>query len=125
MGCEDSQELWAVGGGGALVSAPHVTKPALPAGDPLQCGAWVGQCALYIVIMIFEKSVVFIVLLILQWKKVCLLFPSLPAPQDAKQDSTSPPQPYWETKLVVVFFNSMNAPGLVLMGQLLAAYQEQ
>ncbi|XP_023051300.2 store-operated calcium entry regulator STIMATE isoform X1 [Piliocolobus tephrosceles] len=38
-------------------------------GDPLQCGAWVGQCALYIVIMIFEKSVVFIVLLILQWKK--------------------------------------------------------
>lgn len=44
----------------------------VPAGDPLQCGAWVGQCALYIVIMIFEKSVVFIVLLILQWKKVCL-----------------------------------------------------
>lgn len=47
--------------------------PAVPAGDPLQCGAWVGQCALYIVIMIFEKSVVFIVLLILQWKKVCFL----------------------------------------------------
>ncbi|XP_063131562.1 store-operated calcium entry regulator STIMATE isoform X2 [Rattus norvegicus] len=43
--------------------------------DPLQCGAWVGQCALYIVIMIFEKSVVFIVLLILQWKKVALLNP--------------------------------------------------
>lgn len=115
------------GGGGALVSAPRVTKPALPAGDPLQCGAWVGQCALYIVIMIFEKSVVFIVLLILQWKKVWLLFPSLPAPRDAKQDSTPRPQPYWETKLVVVvvFFNSMNTPGLVLMGQLLATYQEQ
>lgn len=44
-------------------------------GDPLQCGAWAGQCALYIVIMIFEKSVVFIVLLILQWKKVALLNP--------------------------------------------------
>ncbi|XP_032314224.1 store-operated calcium entry regulator STIMATE isoform X1 [Camelus ferus] len=44
-------------------------------GDPLQCGAWVGQCALYIVIMIFEKSVVFIILLILQWKKVALLNP--------------------------------------------------
>uniref|UniRef100_A0A5F4WB42 STIM activating enhancer n=1 Tax=Callithrix jacchus TaxID=9483 RepID=A0A5F4WB42_CALJA len=44
-------------------------------GDPLQCGAWVGQCALYIVIMVFEKSVVFIVLLILQWKKVALLNP--------------------------------------------------
>lgn len=38
----------------------------------MQCGAWAGQCALYIVIMVFEKSVVFIVLLILQWKKVCL-----------------------------------------------------
>ncbi|XP_055985162.1 store-operated calcium entry regulator STIMATE [Sorex fumeus] len=44
-------------------------------GDPLQCGAWVGQCALYIVIMVFEKSIVFIVLLILQWKKVALLNP--------------------------------------------------
>uniref|UniRef100_G3TLK0 STIM activating enhancer n=1 Tax=Loxodonta africana TaxID=9785 RepID=G3TLK0_LOXAF len=44
-------------------------------GDPVQCGAWVGQCALYIVIMVFEKSVVFIVLLILQWKKVALLNP--------------------------------------------------
>uniref|UniRef100_A0A8C7C0A6 STIM activating enhancer n=1 Tax=Neovison vison TaxID=452646 RepID=A0A8C7C0A6_NEOVI len=44
-------------------------------GDPLQCRAWVGQCVLYIVIMIFEKSVVFIVLLILQWKKVALLNP--------------------------------------------------
>ncbi|XP_016065709.1 PREDICTED: store-operated calcium entry regulator STIMATE [Miniopterus natalensis] len=48
-------------------------------GDTLQCGAWVGawvgQCALYIVIMIFEKSVVFIILLILQWKKVSLLNP--------------------------------------------------
>ncbi|KAB0396552.1 hypothetical protein E2I00_008011, partial [Balaenoptera physalus] len=43
-------------------------------GDPLQCGAWVGQCALYIVIMIFEKSVVFIVLLILQWKKALMFW---------------------------------------------------
>lgn len=67
------------GSGGDRVTT-QVTKPSLPAGDPLQCGAWVGQCALYIVIMIFEKSVVFIVLLILQWKKVCLLFPSLPTP---------------------------------------------
>lgn len=69
--------MGAVGDGGG---GDSVTKPSLPAGDPLQCGAWVGQCALYIVIMIFEKSVVFIVLLILQWKKVCLLFPSLPTP---------------------------------------------
>ncbi|XP_072505763.1 store-operated calcium entry regulator STIMATE isoform X1 [Notamacropus eugenii] len=44
-------------------------------GDPLQCGAWVGQCALYIVIMMFEKTVIIIVLLIPQWKKVALLNP--------------------------------------------------
>jgi hypothetical protein len=61
-------------GGSRLDAWAHVTKHTLiPTGDPLQCGAWVGQCALYIVIMIFEKSVVFIVLLILQWKKVCLI----------------------------------------------------
>ncbi|XP_044528832.1 store-operated calcium entry regulator STIMATE [Gracilinanus agilis] len=44
-------------------------------GDPLQCGAWVGQCALYIVIMMFEKTIIIIVLLIPQWKKVALLNP--------------------------------------------------
>lgn len=52
---------------------PATTHPPVLAGDPLQWRAWAGQCALYIVIMIFEKSVVFIVLLILQWKKVCHL----------------------------------------------------
>lgn len=66
--------------------APVPKRLPVPAGDPLQCGAWVGQCALYIVIMIFEKSVVFIVLLILQWKKVCLL-PLL------RQHPASPPAP--------------------------------
>uniref|UniRef100_A0A8D0CEI7 STIM activating enhancer n=1 Tax=Salvator merianae TaxID=96440 RepID=A0A8D0CEI7_SALMN len=44
-------------------------------GDPLQCSAWVGQCALYIVIMMFEKTVIIIVLLIPQWKEVALLNP--------------------------------------------------
>lgn len=39
-------------------------------GDPLQCTAWVGQCALYIVIMMFEKTIIIIVLLIPQWKEV-------------------------------------------------------
>lgn len=58
---------------GPGIRAPRDCAPAVPAGDPLQCRAWVGQCVLYIVIMIFEKSVVFIVLLILQWKKVCFL----------------------------------------------------
>nr|XP_009677677.1 PREDICTED: transmembrane protein 110-like [Struthio camelus australis] len=44
-------------------------------GDPLQCSAWVGQCALYIMIMTFEKTVIIIVLLIPQWKEVALLNP--------------------------------------------------
>ncbi|XP_064374750.1 store-operated calcium entry regulator STIMATE isoform X1 [Dromaius novaehollandiae] len=44
-------------------------------GDPVQCSAWVGQCALYIMIMTFEKTVIIIVLLIPQWKEVALLNP--------------------------------------------------
>ena len=39
-------------------------------GEPVQCSAWVGQCALYILIMMFEKVVIMLVLLIPQWKKV-------------------------------------------------------
>lgn len=88
---------------------PHVTKhPPVPAGDPLQCGAWVGQCALYIVIMIFEKSVVFIVLLILQWKKVCFV-PALAAPCHAEQAALPPHHPHTPTLRKPNFcFNSMN-----------------
>uniref|UniRef100_H2ZYI6 Musculoskeletal embryonic nuclear protein 1 n=1 Tax=Latimeria chalumnae TaxID=7897 RepID=H2ZYI6_LATCH len=44
-------------------------------GEPLQCSAWVGQCALYILIMMFEKTIIIIVLLIPQWKEVALLNP--------------------------------------------------
>ncbi|MBN3301203.1 STIMA regulator, partial [Amia calva] len=39
-------------------------------GEPVQCGAWVGQCALYILIMMFEKVFIILILLIPQWKKV-------------------------------------------------------
>lgn len=39
-------------------------------GEPVQCAAWAGQCALYILIMMFEKVVIILVLLIPQWKKV-------------------------------------------------------
>lgn len=39
-------------------------------GEPVQCTAWAGQCALYIFIMMFEKVVIILVLLIPQWKKV-------------------------------------------------------
>ncbi|XP_067854407.1 store-operated calcium entry regulator STIMATE [Heptranchias perlo] len=44
-------------------------------GDPLECSAWVGQCALYLLIMMLEKTVVIIVLLLPQWKKVAMLNP--------------------------------------------------
>ncbi|KAJ8265366.1 hypothetical protein COCON_G00144650 [Conger conger] len=44
-------------------------------GEPVQCCAWVGQCALYILIMMFEKVFIILVLLIPQWKKLALLNP--------------------------------------------------
>ncbi|XP_066553696.1 store-operated calcium entry regulator STIMATE [Amia ocellicauda] len=44
-------------------------------GEPVQCGAWVGQCALYILIMMFEKVFIILILLIPQWKKLALLNP--------------------------------------------------
>lgn len=91
LGVQAARGLWV--GVVLLSSWAHVTKHLpVPAGDPLQCGAWVGQCALYIVIMIFEKSVVFIVLLILQWKKVCLLLHvQLPAePSDSISHRPNP-----------------------------------
>lgn len=42
----------------------------LHVGEPVQCSAWAGQCALYILIMMFEKVMIMLVLLIPQWKKV-------------------------------------------------------
>ncbi|KAF5904523.1 store-operated calcium entry regulator STIMATE-like isoform X1 [Clarias magur] len=44
-------------------------------GEPVQCTAWAGQCALYIFIMMFEKVVIILVVLILQWKKLAMLNP--------------------------------------------------
>ncbi|KAM3878571.1 store-operated calcium entry regulator STIMATE [Diretmus argenteus] len=44
-------------------------------GEPVQCTAWVGQCALYILIMMFEKVLIMLVLLMPQWKKLALLNP--------------------------------------------------
>ncbi|XP_015729935.1 store-operated calcium entry regulator STIMATE-like isoform X2 [Coturnix japonica] len=43
-------------------------------GDPLQCSAWMGQCALYIMIMTFEKTIIIIVLLIPQWKEAFIFW---------------------------------------------------
>ncbi|KAM9325635.1 store-operated calcium entry regulator STIMATE-like isoform 2-T2 [Gastrophryne carolinensis] len=42
-------------------------------GDPVQCKAWVGQCALYILIMMFEKAAIVLVLLIPNLKEVAKL----------------------------------------------------
>lgn len=44
-------------------------------GDPIQCSAWAGQCALYILIMMFEKVLIMLVLLMPQWKKLAPLNP--------------------------------------------------
>ncbi|XP_061730950.1 store-operated calcium entry regulator STIMATE-like isoform X2 [Nerophis ophidion] len=44
-------------------------------GEPIQCTAWLGQCILYILIMMFEKVLIMLVLLIPQWKKLALLNP--------------------------------------------------
>ncbi|CAB1423400.1 unnamed protein product [Pleuronectes platessa] len=44
-------------------------------GEPVQCTAWLGQCILYILIMMFEKVLIMLVLLIPQWKKLALLNP--------------------------------------------------
>ncbi|XP_053577182.1 store-operated calcium entry regulator STIMATE [Bombina bombina] len=42
-------------------------------GDPLQCKAWVGQCALYILIVTFEKIAIVFILLIPGLKEVAKL----------------------------------------------------
>ncbi|XP_063071033.1 store-operated calcium entry regulator STIMATE-like isoform X2 [Engraulis encrasicolus] len=44
-------------------------------GEPIQCSAWAGQCALYILIMMVEKLLIMLVLLMPQWKKLAPLNP--------------------------------------------------
>ncbi|KTF87325.1 hypothetical protein cypCar_00025313 [Cyprinus carpio] len=43
-------------------------------GEPVQCSAWAGQCALYILIMMFEKVMIMLVLLLPQWKKALMFW---------------------------------------------------
>uniref|UniRef100_A0A3Q1F1A7 STIM activating enhance n=1 Tax=Acanthochromis polyacanthus TaxID=80966 RepID=A0A3Q1F1A7_9TELE len=43
-------------------------------GEPIQCTAWLGQCILYILIMVFEKVLIMLVLLIPQWKKALMFW---------------------------------------------------
>ncbi|XP_028669907.1 transmembrane protein 110, like [Erpetoichthys calabaricus] len=51
-------------------------------GDPPQAAAWIGQCALYLLIMVFEKTVISLVLLIPGWSKLQeVLLDYIPNPQ--------------------------------------------
>lgn len=50
---------------------PHwcsTTSP--PPGDPPQAAAWLGQCGIYLLIMVLEKGVISLVLLVPGWSKV-------------------------------------------------------
>lgn len=44
-----------------------------PPGDPPQAAAWLGQCGIYLLIMVLEKGVISLVLLVPGWSKVRLL----------------------------------------------------
>ncbi|NXI38138.1 STIMA regulator, partial [Galbula dea] len=51
-------------------------------GDPPQAAAWIGQCILYLLIMVFEKAVITLVLLIPGWTKLQqILLGYIPSPQ--------------------------------------------
>ncbi|XP_068108068.1 store-operated calcium entry regulator STIMATE-like isoform X2 [Hyperolius riggenbachi] len=63
-------------------------------GDPVQCRAWVVQCALYILIMMFEKTAIVLVLLIPSLKEVAKL----------KLASNSPELELAIVMLIVPFF---------------------
>ncbi|XP_068257537.1 store-operated calcium entry regulator STIMATE-like isoform X2 [Nyctibius grandis] len=43
-------------------------------GDPPQAAAWIGQCILYLLIMVFEKTVISLVLLIPGWTKAIMFW---------------------------------------------------
>lgn len=56
-----------------------------PPGDPPQAAAWLGQCGIYLLIMVLEKGVISLVLLVPGWSKVrrCLCWEGL---REKKQD---------------------------------------
>lgn len=41
-----------------------------PAGDPPQAAAWLGQCTVYLLIMVLEKGAISLVLLVPGWSKL-------------------------------------------------------
>lgn len=46
-----------------------------PPGEPPQAAAWLGQCGVYLLIMVLEKGVISLVLLVPGWSKVRTYFP--------------------------------------------------
>ncbi|XP_030336257.1 store-operated calcium entry regulator STIMATE-like isoform X1 [Strigops habroptila] len=57
-------------------------KRQINTGDPPQAAAWIGQCILYLLIMVFEKTVISLVLLIPGWTKLQqILLGYIPNPQ--------------------------------------------
>ena len=51
-------------------SCPDVRPLLSPPGDPPQAAAWLGQCGIYLLIMVLEKGVISLVLLVPGWSKV-------------------------------------------------------
>lgn len=54
------------------MSVRDLTPP--PAGDPPQAAAWLGQCGIYLLIMVLEKGVISLVLLVPGWSTVRTFF---------------------------------------------------
>ncbi|KAJ8366349.1 hypothetical protein AAFF_G00361030, partial [Aldrovandia affinis] len=64
--------------GGRALNPQSMLKARFPpahcTGEPVQCRAWAGQCALYILIMMFEKVLIILVLLIPQLKQALMFW---------------------------------------------------
>ena len=52
------------------MKSKHFIHVSRPAGDPPQAAAWLGQCGIYLLIMVLEKGVISLVLLVPGWSKV-------------------------------------------------------
>lgn len=51
-----------------------LSRSSVPSGDPPQAAAWLGQCGVYLLIMVLEKGVISLVLLVPGWSKVRTLY---------------------------------------------------
>lgn len=62
-----------------------------PPGDPPQAAAWLGQCGVYLLIMVLEKGVISLTLLVPGWSKVRILLSLLHAADDPVNVVSCPP----------------------------------